>query len=1052
MTSAEFLEEELRLALAQPKLAPDVRREAATAFAALTDQRARLEAAEGRYDHGEDLEGLDEALRVFEAIVVTRAWPACPADRRADLGRRASRIYRKRYEVTGDERDLRNAISTSEAAVDAARSAVSAMGDLEETSAAIKELLASRVGREQAGTGWAMMSSGMPGAHAEMRATVASCEAAALAALGEDLAAAFDRHADREIIDRAVEALERARALRAHGGLPPSCRVALHLGGARLLRFKSYGTRADADASIVATREAVDTAEDTSARGDALDGLGCTLLARSEITEGDVDLTEAIACLEQASALVADPWISANLATALSARFKQGGDRADATRAAQLLDAALAEIPRTAPDRARLEQNALAIRYELDGSGDTASATGLLKTTPAAARSQPARLGALAYRLLDEAEQTLTVETLDEAVRTFQQALDGTTTGAVDRPSLLHGLGRGLAVRFALLGTDEDLDAALETLRDAVAAAGQGGPELPDFKLSLGMAASMRATRTASAEDRRAATVLFSEACSAGHELNALAAVRAAWAWAQWAAEEDDWSNAAEAARLAVAAADRVHRVQIGRTDREALLAATRPVHGDAANALLRVGMGDEALVTLEQGRAQLVSDALERDRAELSALGPKLSQAYTAAAARVVTAERASGGTSSREAHAALQDVIAQIRMLPGHKGFLQPMGLEGVTTAASQTPLVYVGSGTLGAVVVAALPGGRVVTRIIDGIDDYVVGERIAHLRTAQESRQGNPRAWKEALDDTGRWLGETVWPAVRGVLGPATRAVVVQTGLMTLLPLQVAWSEDDDTPCGRRYAIDDIELSFAPNARSLESCRRLAARTEAASVLTVGAPEHSDMAPLEHGASESAAVRAKFATGDSFSGSAATRDAVLDALPRHGVLHFACHGRARPDEPLESALLLAGDDALTVRDLLEHRLPGARLAVLSACETSVVGTRLVDEVVGLPTGFLQAGVAGVIATSWEVEDESAALLVRRFFDEWSGGSPAAALRAAQRWVRDSTNGDKLATYPDLAGQHDPDLDAEELEDWRTGLDHIDIQHWGGFIHAGA
>jgi CHAT domain-containing protein len=272
------------------------------------------------------------------------------------------------------------------------------------------------------------------------------------------------------------------------------------------------------------------------------------------------------------------------------------------------------------------------------------------------------------------------------------------------------------------------------------------------------------------------------------------------------------------------------------------------------------------------------------------------------------------------------------------------------------------------------------------------------------------------------------------------------------MTLLPLQVAWSANAGAPRERRYIVDELELSFTPSARLLESCRRLAARTGTASVLTVGAPEHTGMAPLAHAASESAAVRAAFAMGESITGPAATRDAVLEALPRHGVLHFACHGRARPDEPLESALLLAGDEALTVRDLLEQRLPGARLAVLSACETSVVGTRLVDEVVGLPTGFLQAGLAGVIATSWEVEDESAALLVRRFFDEWSGGSPAAALRAAQQWVRDSTNGDKYAAYPDLAQPPKPDLDAEELEDWRTGRDHADIQHWGGFIHAGA
>jgi CHAT domain-containing protein len=115
-------------------------------------------------------------------------------------------------------------------------------------------------------------------------------------------------------------------------------------------------------------------------------------------------------------------------------------------------------------------------------------------------------------------------------------------------------------------------------------------------------------------------------------------------------------------------------------------------------------------------------------------------------------------------------------------------------------------------------------------------------------------------------------------------------------------------------------------------------------------------------------------------------------------------------------------------------------------------VIGLPLVDEVIGLPAGFLQAGVAGVIGTSWEVGDESAALLVRRFFDTWGGERPAAALRAAQRWLRDSTNADKRAAYPDVAPAPPRGLDAEDLEDWGASRDHAGVERWGAFVHAGA
>jgi CHAT domain-containing protein len=48
-------------------------------------------------------------------------------------------------------------------------------------------------------------------------------------------------------------------------------------------------------------------------------------------------------------------------------------------------------------------------------------------------------------------------------------------------------------------------------------------------------------------------------------------------------------------------------------------------------------------------------------------------------------------------------------------------------------------------------------------------------------------------------------------------------------------------------------------------------------------------------------------------------ATRANVLERISAAGILHFSCHGEFNSIEPLESALLLAGDDTLTVRDLL-------------------------------------------------------------------------------------------------------------------------------------
>lgn len=50
------------------------------------------------------------------------------------------------------------------------------------------------------------------------------------------------------------------------------------------------------------------------------------------------------------------------------------------------------------------------------------------------------------------------------------------------------------------------------------------------------------------------------------------------------------------------------------------------------------------------------------------------------------------------------------------------------------------------------------------------------------------------------------------------------------------------------------------------------------------------------------------------------------------------------------------------------------------------------------GLPRAFLVAGVPCVVASQWKLEDKSGSKLMRKFYEELSGGSDAAtALRGA-------------------------------------------------------
>lgn len=210
-----------------------------------------------------------------------------------------------------------------------------------------------------------------------------------------------------------------------------------------------------------------------------------------------------------------------------------------------------------------------------------------------------------------------------------------------------------------------------------------------------------------------------------------------------------------------------------------------------------------------------------------------------------------------------------------------------------------------------------------------------------------------------------------------------------------------------------------------------------------------EYNDLNPLPHSTREVEVAIATFPNHTVLRHAQATRKSVLDALPHINVLHCSCHGNANLQAPLTSGLAMTGDGApaiLTLKDLLDLKLAeaeagGIRLAILSACETGLQGIENADEAISLPTGLLQAGVAGVIASLWSVSDLSTSLLLVKFYELWREQKLSAdqALRQAQIWLRDSTDGAKEDYFPDFLA-----LD-------RSDRSYTHPYHWGAFSYTG-
>jgi hypothetical protein len=128
----------------------------------------------------------------------------------------------------------------------------------------------------------------------------------------------------------------------------------------------------------------------------------------------------------------------------------------------------------------------------------------------------------------------------------------------------------------------------------------------------------------------------------------------------------------------------------------------------------------------------------------------------------------------------------------------------------------------------------------------------------------------------------------------------------------------------------------------------------------------------------------------------GEEATVAACTDLLSRAELVHVACHGSFRRDNPMFSSLHVA-DGPLNVYDLegLE-RLPV--VVVLSSC--SVANAKVVQggSLLGLANAFTTLGAASVIAPLTPISDAASVTVMDRLHRELvAGADPAAALAAA-------------------------------------------------------
>ncbi|HEX6472309.1 MAG TPA: CHAT domain-containing protein, partial [Streptosporangiaceae bacterium] len=488
-----------------------------------------------------------------------------------------------------------------------------------------------------------------------------------------------------------------------------------------------------------------------------------------------------------------------------------------------------------------------------------------------------------------------------------------------------------------------------------------------------------------------------------------------------WAAEQDAAADAALGFGSALSAARRLSAMGMVRGQKERPLAGIGEVAGEAMYWLLRLGRPRDAALALEQARALVLTDMIERETLvrRLREHDPALAARYSRLVLQLARTELDALPESAGDPHPltylrgrldqartvrALRDewdaVAERLGRLPEFRALVAEPSFDELSRAGSRVPLLYVAAaGRTGfALLVTAdrdapevveLPG------LTQAALDEIAGRYLTAARGLSAPRPGAAR-WHDVLDDTLRRLDEVVMGPITARLALPGQVALVPVGRLALLPLHAAPAAADA----------DVTWTYTPNGRIVARHAAVAAASAGGSrrvLLALDAGSGGDRLRLVPAVE--AAVRAHAPGATILPPGAATHEAVLAALKHHDLYHFNCHGQADQKDPLAGHLRLA-DGRLTIRDLLGQRLPG-RLAILSACETGVAGDELPDEVVSLPGALLEAGVPGVISTMWEVDEMATFLLTARLYELWVKDrlAPPVALNRAQRWLRSRT-----------------------------------------------
>jgi tetratricopeptide (TPR) repeat protein len=842
------------------------------------------------------------------------------------------------------------------------------------------------------------------------------------------------RQGDAAALDLAVEELR--GAARQGASAPGRAGRVIALIKALRLRYERTRALADLDEAIAAGRLAAASALPRGRRrgrerGRLLSLLSGCLRLRYDHLGAVADLDEAAELGGKAVLLIPDtsghfPLCRAEFAAVLHSQYERTEEAPYLDRAVTRMSEALAATRRRGYQRT---VDLATFCYLLSRRGETRGSLADLGAAVDAGRS------ALKQTAPGRGAFELCQNNLALALRTrweLQQREEERTRGLRD----------GGPRPYRLRGPTADLDEAIRLAHRAVGAVPADAPESAGYQLGLALALHCRHRYD---RDRYATDLDRALVALDGAALHPTAdvptRVRAGLARSDMAAAAGHYAEAVRSFENVIGLLPQLAARELRRADQEFRLGRWTGIAVAAAACALAAGEPEKAVTLLEQGRGVLLSRALDVRtdltalRAEHPLLAARFEEAREALDEPHTTPEGVGTGPSTatrddedrrRAVRRALstrwEELLVEIRSQDGFAGFLGALSPELTSAVADQGPVVFLNVSELRSDAII-LERGRVRTVPLDVRPGEAARQTRKLLDALRPDRIVEP-AEQEPVRQVLAWLWDALVEPVADCLGlrlpvsgePLPRVWWVPTGPLALLPIHAAGRHGPGAPAGSRSLLDLAVSSYAPTVRALTAARARRAPAAPPRPLVVAMSRTPEKPALPGAGDEAEAVRELFPGSLVLANDGATRDRLVEELPRHSWAHFACHAVTDQDAPSRGRLLLH-DHRLrpfTLADVSALDLGRPELAYLSACGSARTGFRHADEAIHLASSFQLAGFSQVIATLWPVFDRFALAFATDVYQQLAkdGGGRASA-RAVHRATLNART-----LYPSLPG----------------------------------